>query len=161
MLHREAKNTISSPKIAATTGSPTKPTLPNAVTSRVAPTSSLRVRQKPRHDDLQHSRRREHEDIIDNFAAGEIRHTQHGIEDRRREQDVHHQRRDTLIELRPRDADARTKVAKEHDEHQHGHLGKQWTDSYLVFSLFSNSLVGRRMVLSTQYKIVYARHRVL
>ena len=44
MLHREAKNTISSPKIAATTGSPTKPTLPNAVTSRVAPTSSLRVR---------------------------------------------------------------------------------------------------------------------
>ena len=44
MLHREAKKTISSPKIAATTGSPTKPTLPNAVTSRVAPTSSLRVR---------------------------------------------------------------------------------------------------------------------
>jgi hypothetical protein len=27
--------------------------------------------------------------------------------------------------------------------------------------LFSNSLAGRRMVLPTQYKIVYARHRVL
>ena len=44
MLHREAKKTISSPKIAATTGSPTKPTLPNAVASRIAPASSPRVR---------------------------------------------------------------------------------------------------------------------
>ena len=44
MFARDAKKTISSPKIAATTGRPTKPTLPNAVTSRAAPTSSLRVR---------------------------------------------------------------------------------------------------------------------
>ena len=44
MLHREAKKTISSPKIAATTGSPTKPTLPNAVVRRIAPASSPRVR---------------------------------------------------------------------------------------------------------------------
>ena len=44
MFASEAKKTISSPKIAATTGRPTKPTLPNAVTSRVAPTSSPRVR---------------------------------------------------------------------------------------------------------------------
>ena len=89
-------------------------------------------------DELQHSRRREHEDIIHNVAAGEIRHTQHGVEDRRREQDVHHQRRDTLIELRPRDADARTKVAKEHDEHQHGHLGKN--NGQIHFSLFLSFL---------------------
>ena len=40
MFAREAKKTISSPKIAATTGRPTKPTLPNAVTRRAAPTSS-------------------------------------------------------------------------------------------------------------------------
>ena len=47
-------------------------------------------RQKPRRGDLQNGRSRQHEDVIDNVAAGEIRHAQHGIEDRRREQDVHH-----------------------------------------------------------------------
>ena len=120
--------------------------------ARVPARDAQQPRQKPRHDDLQHGRRREHEDIIDNFAAGEIRHTQHGIEDRRREQDVHHQRRDTLIELRPRDADARTKVAKEHDEHQHGHLGKN--NGQIHFSLFLSFLgFSRRAAHGAAYPV--------
>ena len=95
-------------------------------------------RQKPRRGDLQNGRNRQHEDVIDNVAAGEIRHAQHGIEDRRREQDVHHQRRHALIKLRPCDADARTEVAKQHDEHQHGHLGKN--NGQIHFSLFLSFL---------------------
>ena len=109
-------------------------------------------RQKPRHGDLQNGRRRHHEDIIHNVAAGEIRHAQHGVEDRRREQDVHHQRRDALIELRPRDADARTKVAKEHDEDQHGHLGKN--NGQIHFSLFLSFLgFSRRAAHGATYPV--------